>query len=31
MTTGSTLNEAAKAIRRAGAASVTAAVLAHDH
>ena len=31
MTTGSTLSEAAKAIRRAGAASVIAAVLAHDH
>ncbi len=31
MTTGSTLNEAAKAIRRAGAASVTAAVLANNH
>jgi ComF family protein len=31
MTTGSTLNESAKAWRRAGAKSVIAAVLAHDH
>lgn len=31
MTTGSTLSEAANAIRRAGAKSIIAAVLAHDH
>jgi predicted amidophosphoribosyltransferase len=31
MTTGSTASEAAKAMRRAGAKSVVAAVLGHDH
>jgi ComF family protein len=31
LTTGSTMNEAARTLRRAGARSVIAAVLAHDH